>query len=185
MLNPQNTNLVVQSQSSQVDRYRYRTRGDANPINAANDLNLVEQEWVNRLKKSIQDDAERTNNWSLLWKTEAVYEAMDEEMLQLLLKMLGDGISAADFGKKVDTVCGSRAELTLLLKYYSSGNDKKELWKPLEEFFNPESKVCRQFQEEMSKIYKRASQRPPPTPPPFSNFGSNRPPPPRPPPSYG
>jgi hypothetical protein len=146
-LDAKTTHLVVESRTAQVDRYR--SRGDSNPQNAISDLALVEKEWKNRMQKSIEADAERTNSWSLLWKAEAVYEAMDEQVSQTLLKMLRDGQSSDHFHTMVISVC-SRGK---------PDGQQEGVWTPLQVM---QAKYCKEFQDEMMQIYRHSAVQPRP-----------------------
>ena len=150
-LDPKSTNLVVESQSAQVERYR--SQYDSNPDTANKDLELVQQEWETRLKKSIEAEAARTNSWSLLWKAEAVFESMDNQVSQTLLQMLRDEESSASFQSLVDSVCMASGGAAAVPSAALSATSINQL---------QQGKYCKKFQDEMKGIQDKTKALPRP-----------------------
>jgi hypothetical protein len=95
--------LAAPLENGMVDRYRYDE--GRHPDQVAEDLRLLEGEWKERLKKSIQAEATLTNNWSLLWKAEGIYESLDNRIRQKLLDTFATRAGRTSFRAQIKAVC--------------------------------------------------------------------------------
>jgi hypothetical protein len=66
--------------------------------------------WTKQLEKSITAEAERSNNWSLLWKGEAIYESLNSRYINAWRKALRF-MSRASLRATVDYICLRNAQV--------------------------------------------------------------------------
>ena len=101
------------------------------------------------------DDANRTNNWSLLWKAEAIYESMDEQFQQKIIQIYrAERFTIAAFNKTVRESCETSLETRRVILNRWSKMPEGTTRQYFKEFYNDRA-ACKAFQDEMNSMSAR------------------------------